>query len=290
MTFFQNPFAEDFEGNWVLADRAQIPKFVVGCNKGRGQEVASSFATFPVDLSGNDSAGASSATLNISFSMNNTNSWVDLAIDVTSTASSTAAVTAQEIASALRADGTFSSYFTVAVETSSQFPEGNVKITQKKQITQFKFYVKNGQAEESILFNFKGGVAEIPSYFDRHTIANILNFEDCVGMLIALDPSNAVDAAVINNAVDFRGNSLGLDSTTVKEDYELLEGRSGLFMFQKSTVDGSGRVTEAIEYQAGAAVGDLAKKTKYTYTGSNTAPDQMTQEPYVLTSSDLVTP
>ena len=222
--------------------------------------------------------------------MNNTNGWIDLAIDVTTTASSAAAVTAQEIASALRADGTFNSYFEATVETSSQFPNGNVKITQKKQITQFKFYIKNGQAEESVLFNFKAGVAEIPSYFDRHTIANLLNFGDCVGMLVALDPSDAVDAAVINNAVDVKGNSLGLDSTAAKDDYELLEGRSGLFMFQKSTVDGSGRVTEMIEYQAGAKVGDMAKKTKYTYTGAFTNPDQMTQEPYVLTSGDLVTP
>ena len=290
MTFFQNPFAEDFEGNWVLADRAHSPKFVVKSNKGRGPEVVSSFCTFPIDLSGSDSSGVASNELNISFSMNNSNNWVTITIDVAATASSTAAVVPKEIVSALRANSTFASFFTATVETSTQFPLGIVKINQKKPITEFKFYIQNGQDEEKMIFNFKAGVAEIPSYFDRHTVSNIFNFEDCVAKLISLDTSNAVDAAVVNNAVDEKGNLLGLDSTVVKEDYELLTGRSGLFIFKKSAVDGSNRVTETIEYHAGAVVGDMAKKTKYTYTGTNTNPDQMTQEPYVLTSGDLVTP
>ena len=110
MTFFQNPFAEDFEGNWVLADRAHSPKFVVKSNKGTGPEVVSSFCTFPIDLSGSDSSGVASNELNISFSMNNSNNWVTITIDVAATASSTAAVVPKEIVSALRANSTFASF------------------------------------------------------------------------------------------------------------------------------------------------------------------------------------
>ena len=48
-----------------------------------------------------------------------------------------------------------------------------------------------------------------------------------------------------------------------------------------------------IEYPAGSKLGDLATKTTYVYAGTATTdvePIQVTQEPYVLTAGDLVTP
>ena len=77
----------------------------------------------------------------------------------------------------------------------------------------------------------------------------------------------------------------------MQDDWELLRGRAaGIYTFKKQTIDGSGRITEIIEYPAGAVVGDLARKTAMSYTGANIEPDQITQIPYVLQSGDLVTP
>jgi hypothetical protein len=77
----------------------------------------------------------------------------------------------------------------------------------------------------------------------------------------------------------------------MKEDWQLLRGRSsGLFTFQKLTVDGSDRITQIIEYPAGALAGDFARKINYTYNGSNTNPSKVTEIPYVLADGDLVTP
>ena len=81
-----------------------------------------------------------------------------------------------------------------------------------------------------------------------------------------------------------------MDSSTVREDYQLLEGRSGLFTFKNQTIDGSNRITQIIEYPAGAVEGDFAKKITYTYTAANTAPDEIFEEPYTLQSADLITP
>lgn len=101
---------------------------------------------------------------------------------------------------------------------------------------------------------------------------------------------SGVEQAVINNAVDFRGNSLGFAAASVLDDYELLNGASPTYLFTNNTVDGSNRVTRKIEYPAGAGAGDASKLTLYTYTGANTTPDTITIEPHVLASGDLITP
>ncbi len=125
---------------------------------------------------------------------------------------------------------------------------------------------------------------QLPSYMDRHSIANRFNFPDSSGQLVLLVPgSNAIDSAYITAA--------GFNPSVPLADWELLSGRaSGIFMFYKQTVDASSRITEIIEYGAGAVVGTFAKKTKYTYTGAKTAPDTIAEIPYVLTSGDLITP
>jgi hypothetical protein len=82
----------------------------------------------------------------------------------------------------------------------------------------------------------------------------------------------------------------GFTPADMQEDYELLRGRSGIFNFQKITVDGDDRITQIIEYPAGAEAGDLARKINYTYTSSNEKPDTITEIPYVLRSGDLITP
>jgi hypothetical protein len=154
-----------------------------------------------------------------------------------------------------------------------------VVVKSRFQRENFKAYINNTSAETVLKFNRYAGVAELPDYFARHTIANRLTYTDSLGCLVQL--SQPTDNTIITDA--------GL-STSPKADYELLHGRSGLFMFNKQTVDSSSRVTQKIEYPAGAVAGDMAKKTTYSYTGAKTEPDTIAEIPYVLQSSDLITP
>jgi hypothetical protein len=102
--------------------------------------------------------------------------------------------------------------------------------------------------------------------------------------------SKVVDQDVVNNAVDVNGNSLGLDDSNGQADWQLLGGRSGLFMFSKIAMDGD-NIETIIEYPAGAITGDLAKKTTYVYDGGNgTQPTEITEEPYTLLYTDLIGP
>jgi hypothetical protein len=77
----------------------------------------------------------------------------------------------------------------------------------------------------------------------------------------------------------------------MKEDWQLVRGRgAGLFTFKKQTVDNSNRITQIIEYPAGAIAGDFARKINYKYTSTNTNASSITEIPYVLTDADLLTP
>lgn len=289
MPFYQNPFTSSFEGNWVLSDRHQIPKFVVPENKGRNDSIIIVHKEGPYNLSGNDADGAAKNVLNIEFAINDFKKWNSLACTIS--ASSLAATTPSEIVSSLNNNNAFSGWFTASM--LDQFSSNSYRITikQNNPSTNMRFYVKNNQAETVLLFNKKAGVAEIPSYFNRHSIANRFNFSDSANMLVLLNVGTSlVDAAVVNNAVNGKGESLNLNAAAPVDDYVLLTGRSGQYTFQKNTVDASDRITAVIEYHAGAKVGDLARKRTFTYTGAKKNPDQMTEIPYVLTSGDLITP
>ena len=281
MPFFQNPFTSDFYGVWVLGDRHASLDFVCPRNAGRGDEMVTAWVEGPYNLSGNDTDGNSKAVLTLRFALNDTDHFTDLSVTIS--AASLAATTPYEIVDSLNNDASFADWFIANLEKfTNKTPR--IVIRQKQPITKMKFYVKNGLAESVIRFNKLAGVAELPSFFAKHTIGNTT---DVPHQIIQLGTSGE-DANVIDNAVDKKGTSLGYSHSTVHQDYELLRGRSGLFIFRKNTVDGSNRVTQTIEYQAGAQAGDFAKKTVYTYTGANTVPSSTTEVPYVLTSGDIL--
>ena len=283
MSYIQNPFAQDFIAPWLLGDRKYIPDFKCPRNAGRGDEMVVAFGAAPFALNGNDGDGNSKAVLTISFALNDTKNWADLAVTITG--ASLAAITAAEVVSSLTANTTFTSFFTARVRT-----DGKVEIAQKKPITSMKFFIKNGRAETVLLFNKLAGVAEMPTFFEKHSIANRFVYTESQNALIVLNVGSVVDAAVIDNAVDEKGVSRGFASGTVQADWQLLNGRSGIFNFKKITVDGSDRITQIIEYAAGSVAGDLSMKTDYAYTGANKNPDKITEIPYTLTAGDLVTP
>lgn len=295
MSYYANPLSSDFEANWVLGDRQHQPKFVCPHNAGRGDERLSAYTEPPYDMSGNDDDGNSTDTLTINWALNDPKNWASRSIDVASGAASASAVTAQEIIDNLNGDEIFASFFTAKLDKFDSNPDyihrTRIVIEQNKPITEMRSYISQGRADTVINFNKFIGIAELPTFFDRHTFANRFQYTDSQNHLILLDPgSNTVDANLIDNAVDAHGVSKGFDSGTVQDDYQLLKGKSGIFTFQKTTVDGSDRITEIIEYHAGAVAGDFARKIQYSYTGVNTKPDQITEIPYTLEAGDLVTP
>lgn len=255
---------------------------------------------------------------------------------------------AEEIVTILNANADFSERLTASVKKALTTPIGDSVLIQAKQTKNItKFYFDNAGAEKKLKFNKFAGVADVPTYLTRHTIANRFNYPDSQGMLIKLsqvitgntlaNPTvvtsvahglisgdtiyvvNSNSTPVIDGArvvtvltpdtfsipvnvtvAGTRGEFLnpinynvvtdyGIDYTNAQMDWELLRGRSGIFNFQKITVDGSNRITQIIEYPTGALAGDFARKINYVYTAANTNPDQITEIPYTLAAADLIT-
>lgn len=271
MAFFQNVFDQEYQGYMVLGDRKLSLTFKVPPNKNLQSKMVA-WNHGPYDFS-------VSNLLEFNFCWDpDFKNWASVSIDVSGADPS--ATTAYEVVDALNADAMFSSMFIASVVgVDGGDSVGISKNPAKKKNA--RMYFGNAGAETKLKFNKNAGVAELPEYFNRHTIANRSTFADSVGMLIKLDPSDPVDQLVIEDA------GFAADA---REDYELLKGRSGIFTFQKLTVDGSDRITQIIEYPAGSVPGDFARKIQYQYSGSQTKPSQVTEIPYVLQESDLVSP
>jgi hypothetical protein len=273
MAFFQNLFDQEYQGSLLLADRKLAPTFRVPSNKNfQSNQVA--WNPGPYDFS-----SLSSLEFNFSWDPEFKN-WSSVSIDLAGADPSN--TSAQEVVGKLNSDPIFSSLFMAkVVKVEGLDSVGVVKNPAKKQ--NVKMYFGNYGAQIQLGFNKRAGVAELPEYFARHTIQNRSRYEDSVGMLIRLDENDPDDQATIEAA--------GFTPGSMKADWELLRGRgSGLFTFQKLTVDGSDRITQIIEYPAGALEGDFARKIQYEYAGSNKNPSQITEIPYVLEDVDMVSP
>lgn len=267
MPYFQNVFDSEFLGALLLSDRQYNLTFKVRPNR-NSSILMRAFGTAPFNTVGN-------TTLTINVSIDSGLRYTALSIPVTSGAS----VTAAQIVTDLNANSNFANFFIATLENFSEDQKGIVQIRSRYYRENFKAYIDNTSAETILKFNRYAGVAELPSYFARHTISNRMTYSDGLACLVQL--SQPADDYIITDA--------GL-STVPKTEYALLDGRSGAFMFYKQTVDVNNRVTQKIEYPAGAGVGDLAKKTTYSYTLLQTTPDIIAEVPYVLESGDLITP
>jgi hypothetical protein len=274
MAYFQNLFDTDFVQAFCLSDRQYNISFKVPANKNRSTQM-DCWNPGPWNLTGSNKFA-------IRFSLDSGRNYTTISFTLTAGS----AVTAQQVVADMNANTTFANWFTAEV-VPDRF-DNRVRIRALTKVPEsFRAYIPNtadtgdatNTAEQHLQFNLRAAVVELPSYLERHTIANQGTYADGLGMLLKLTQSD--ENWVITNA--------GL-STTPKSDYELLRGRSGAFMFVKNTVDSSSRITQSIEYPAGAVAGDLARKTTYSYTGAKTAPDQSAQVPYTLTGGDLITP
>lgn len=197
------------------------------------------------------------------------------------------ATRAEEAVIALNANALFANSFTAYAQNATQGSSGNggpfvILIRAKLPRVAMRCYIDNSGAETKLQFNRRAPVKQLPTYFSRYTIANRFNFQDSNAQLIELNPLNPVDAQIIINA--------GQDPLVVLADWQLLAGRSNSEVFQKITMDGSGRIVEIIQYYSGSVAGDMAIKIQYTYTGANLTPDQATEIPTTLKASDLVIP
>lgn len=280
MPFYMNVFDQEFRGNLLLGDRQHIPTFPVPPNKNKSdQMIAWNNSTY--DLSSDN-------TLTINYAIDPQMKAFS-AISINVAGGTASATTAAEIVVALNANSTFLSLFTASEKKwvdRNRISQSTVFIQAKRPAQSIRAYISNSSAEKKLRFNKYAGIAEIPSFFDRHQISNSTNPES-EGMLIKLDGTDtAVDRVIIR---EFLQNTAWTNSD-LQADYALLAGRSGLFQFKKQTVDGSNRITQIIEYSAGAVAGDFAKKINYTYSGANTSPTNITEIPYVLATGDLITP
>lgn len=287
MSFFQNPFYEEFRGSLVLGDRQFQPTFKVRPNAGRGPDYVVPWVAPNYDLSGNDGDANDKSVLTLRFALDSElfKNWSTITVDIGG--ATVAATTAAEIVTILNANATFSSWFTASLDVmqDSDAARRKIIIRQKFPNNRMKFYVVNTGAETVLRFNARAGVAELPTYFKRHGVGNDatgapyrFNFNDAQNCLVEMDVSKVVDQNVIDNATDYKGASLGYSYLSVSEDYELLQGSCGLFEFT-NVVDAN----NTIIYPAGAGAGDLAKKI-ITNSGNTFA------IPYVLAAADLITP
>jgi hypothetical protein len=271
--FFQNPMGQEFKDSWPID---QQTTWYMPANRNNIAQMISG-NTEPYDFSVNN-------TFTISFAYDPALTGYNT-ININVAGATPGATMATEVAALLNANPLFSDNFAASVSNYAKggaTPPYKVMIAPTKQRIAFRCYITNAGAEQALRFNYMASVKEMPSYFVRDTIANRFTYVDSKALLVQLDPSNPVDQAVITAA--------GLNYSVVLTDWQLLNGRSNTHTFDKMTYDGSGRIISIIEYYAGAGVGDMARKTQYTYTGASTSPDQVTIIPYTLTSGDLVTP
>ena len=212
MSFLQNVFTEDF-----ISDRHLYLNFEIPANRGRGNDIVTSYGVAPFNLSGNDAEGDSNDTLGIGFAIDPEHKlWTYINVDLTTTAISSSSVSIAEIVGALNSDAVFYERFEAINNGNS------VQIRQKRDCLSMKFYILNNRAETKLKFNEKSGIAEVHSNLEDHLIEN--RFEEySLGILLKLDPSNLVDAAIISGAKDKNGNSLGFNPSSPEADSDLLK-------------------------------------------------------------------
>jgi hypothetical protein len=286
MSFFQNPFPSEFRGSLVLSDRQYNLTFIAPGHAGRGDENVFSNASGPFNFTVNDGEGNPTSILNIHFaySDNDYQHWSKISVNV-ATVGNASATTLNEVVTALNQENTFKSLFLASVTADG----GRVLIKSKKPVTRMKFYISNGQADTLLRFNALAGVAELPTYFSRHTIANRFNFSDSTGQLVQLNPISLVDENVINTAKDKNGKFLGLSHADVKPDWKLLSGRSGLFQITIIGTGLSSSATNRLIYPAGAKAGDLSLRIITELDGGGQELRRF-EIPYTLTQQDLFEP
>lgn len=224
MSFFQNLF-DEYEGTWSLGDNYKYSlTFKVPGNKNRSESFIC-WNSEPYDLS-------SSGVLTFNFAIDGEfKNWATFTVNVAGVTAS--ATKASEIRDLLNADNNFSSWFTAGIQATDKLASTNrLYIRQKRPVTQFRFYVSNSGAELKLRFNKHAGVADIPSYFERDTIANRFNTTEANNKLIRLSQT-------------ITGNTVANPTVVSSENHGLTNGEKIYIVGSNSTptIDGERTVT-----------------------------------------------
>lgn len=182
MAYFQNPFPEDWHGN-LPSDAKHSRDFYIPANRNKS-DLMISWNVGPYDLSSDDTL-----TINYALDRGIFKNWC--AVSVTVSGSTASATTAQEVADALNNDTAFAQQFTAeAVLFRGPVPQLTptfyVAIRTIRPREAISAYISNTSAEKKLKFNKYAGVADLPTYFNRHTIANRWTYNDSHGRLVAL--------------------------------------------------------------------------------------------------------
>lgn len=273
MPFFQNVYDFEFRPTLIGSDRQYQTGWKLKANTNRSDYMLSGNIE-PYNLSGNNIL-----TLNYCYDPN----FVNYAsLPVTISASSLSSATAQEVVTSLNSNSNFSSLFVALVYPSSNVPTSPNKILIKglRSKGNFRAYVSNTSAETILSFNKNAPIAELPTLFEKYTVANRFAYPNLgADRIIKLNTSDTYEASLITAA--------GLNPSSPTPDWKLLAGSSDSYWFYNRTYT-SGVISSEIKYPAGATAGFLAKKTFYLYSGSDLT--AVMETPYVLASGDLVTP
>lgn len=172
MSFYLNPF-NDYFGYYTVGDSSSYKlSFKVPANKNMG-EFFICWNSGLFDLSTNNVL-----TLNYAFDPVYKN-WSTFSVNIAGTTPS--ATTVYEIVGILNSNANFSSWYTASVYNSSQ-----IAIKQKRPSSSFRTYISNTGAEIELRFNKQIGIADIPSYFEKDTIANRFATDTANNTLIRL--------------------------------------------------------------------------------------------------------
>jgi len=210
MAFFQNLFDAEYEGYWTLGDyRGYSLTFKVPSNKNKGEAFVA-WNTEPYDLSVNGNL-----TINFAYDPDFKN-FASLTVNVAG--ATPGATLASEIRDILNGTAGFSDWFTAGIDNPVRGGDRSggpfrLFIRQKKSNIAFRTYVSNTGAELKLKFNKFAGVADIPSYFEKDTIANRFDTTESNGRLIRL--SHAITGNTAANPSVVTSVAHGLSSNDV---------------------------------------------------------------------------
>ena len=165
MPFFQNVYDFEFRPTLIGSDRQYQTGWKLKANTNRSDYMLSGNAE-PFNLTGNDVL-----TINYCYDPSFVN-YASLPITITATA--IGATTAQEVVNSLNGNATFAGLFVASLYPSSNVPTSPNKILIKglRSKGNFRAYVSNTSAETIISFNKNAPIAELPTLFEKYTIAN----------------------------------------------------------------------------------------------------------------------
>ena len=282
MPFYMNPFNQEYKGMFPQVDHHAFAKplitYTVPNNKNTNTAMIA-WNTEPYDFS-------SLTDLTINCATNPDHGFSALTINVSG--ATPGATTALEVATALNANATFADRFNAVAqnvtENNGSAPTQSVLIKSTIEQTQIRTYMSNSGAEQLLGFNKNAGIAELPSFFSKDNIVNY-HLPNSAGQLIELDGTDtAIDRVIIRNFLDDQTWT----NTALLEDWQMLEGRGGRFVFQIATNNVDGQATDIITWSAGAVAGDMAVRTIQVWGASaDTVPDEKYEVPHVLTTSDV---